>query len=304
MIWSLQLLRFAAALMVLFFHLEWSASGYKGVDLFFVLSGFVMFHVLRGRTAPPMRVFTWRRLTRIFPLYWLALLTLFGVEPFPVSGELLDTVLLVPGHHAQLNVSWSLSYELYFYLLVAVIAYAVPYRIQNLVYLVLMLTTTIFTVFNAVSGQFEGTILNFMLGGNTWEFLLGVLSGHLFLHSMEMRWKPVHDMVLIIVAILFVMVSFRFDHPCSQLVYGPLSFIIIMGLALREKNRGFPSPFKTTAGIAGDASYALYLFGPILTTLWEGNQSILVLLAILFSSLVGRFVEKPILHTLRSIVQK
>jgi exopolysaccharide production protein ExoZ len=73
---SIQYLRALAALSVVLFH-EAENSGYSfpvgqaGVDLFFVISGFIICVVTESKEADPSRFF-WRRLARIVPLYWCA----------------------------------------------------------------------------------------------------------------------------------------------------------------------------------------------------------------------------------------
>src|SRR6266550_3905557 len=86
MIWSLQILRFIAALMVVYVHASQTAfavtgsigiiphdiavMGHAGVDIFFVLSGVVI-----AKTAPGVSAaqFAWRRIRRILPIYFAAL---------------------------------------------------------------------------------------------------------------------------------------------------------------------------------------------------------------------------------------
>src|SRR3984957_156703 len=77
---SIQALRALAALAVVAYHaLQWDRGGFDvgraGVDVFFVISGFIMWHVTSGREVVP-GAFLWRRITRVAPLYWLAT---FGV---------------------------------------------------------------------------------------------------------------------------------------------------------------------------------------------------------------------------------
>src|ERR1700733_8255089 len=84
--YGIQALRAIAALMVVLVHADqlwvdrvvhrtesWT-NGASGVDIFFVISGFVMTVSLPGlrKFGHRVRVFFWRRLTRIVPLYWLA----------------------------------------------------------------------------------------------------------------------------------------------------------------------------------------------------------------------------------------
>ena len=75
---SIQCLRFAAAGLVVLTH---TSSGYFvygafGVDIFFVISGFIITHVMRQREPGS---FLLDRLTRIYPLYWLFLVPLVVV---------------------------------------------------------------------------------------------------------------------------------------------------------------------------------------------------------------------------------
>ncbi len=86
-IWSLQTLRFAAAMMVVYFHAANAAfsatgsygllpynfhtTGAAGVDIFFVLSGVIITKTARGLS---WREFAWRRFRRIAPMYFLVTL--------------------------------------------------------------------------------------------------------------------------------------------------------------------------------------------------------------------------------------
>ena len=137
---SIQLLRAAAALAVIGWHLVWVASafpgalpriphalafGYAGVDLFFAISGFVICHITEGRRFSPAR-FAARRWLRIAPLYalftGLAALAAW-IEP-AWGGEqlsplyLLHSISLLPMRALPfLDVGWSLEHEVIFYLL-------------------------------------------------------------------------------------------------------------------------------------------------------------------------------------------
>jgi peptidoglycan/LPS O-acetylase OafA/YrhL len=115
------------------FSPDWlTTAGAAGVDVFFVISGFIMVHTsLRpgrplNRPAPSAAGFLWRRAVRIYPLYWmacLAMLSLMGLGFF--HGRVLSAVdivtglALVPGGHPIIGVAWTLVYEVYFYLVFA-----------------------------------------------------------------------------------------------------------------------------------------------------------------------------------------
>ncbi len=145
---NIQALRGIAILLVLAYHLlrleekfspagrflpSFMRFGASGVDLFFVISGFVMATVIRGCFQDRNRItaFLYHRFTRIYPLYWfytLVVLGVFAVRPQWVNSsqghqfDLFSSVLLLPDERLPLvMVGWSLIYEVYFYLMIALL---------------------------------------------------------------------------------------------------------------------------------------------------------------------------------------
>src|SRR5947209_13034622 len=149
MLVHIQILRFVAALAVVAFHaLGLAPKGFEvpesavstalsygghGVDLFFVISGFIIFYSSRSAILSPAD-FLRRRVERIVPLYFLVIFI------FPLLALALPAVFATPGwytprHIAKslafisftdgappvIAVGWSLEYEMYFYLAVALL---------------------------------------------------------------------------------------------------------------------------------------------------------------------------------------
>ena len=122
---SIDYVRGLAALAVVFAHVDDRfAVGAAGVDFFFVVSGFVMAHVSRNRTPAQ---FLKDRAWRIFPIYWVIavpwlLLALSAGAITPLRA--LNSLMLWPhwfGYSSTfIGVTWTLVYELAFYLCVAV----------------------------------------------------------------------------------------------------------------------------------------------------------------------------------------
>jgi exopolysaccharide production protein ExoZ len=135
---SIQFLRGVAALGVLGFHAASRAGGSfgvgaAGVDIFFVISGFIMWVVTSRRTPKPGQ-FLARRAERIVPLYWLVTLAtataaILAPSAFPAmrptASHVVQSLFFIPhrdptGLIAPLIVpGWTLNYEIFFYLLFA-----------------------------------------------------------------------------------------------------------------------------------------------------------------------------------------
>src|SRR5829696_2873445 len=146
---SIQYLRGVAALMVVYTHasvqtqryadveLPFSAHGAAGVDIFFVISGFIMWMTTIGDTPTSKPLpFISRRISRIVPLYWVLTtgIVIVGlVRPDLLSStvitvwHVLASFFFIPYPHPADNGSlvpvlipgWTLNYEMFFYAIFA-----------------------------------------------------------------------------------------------------------------------------------------------------------------------------------------
>ena len=138
---GIQILRGYAAMLVVVTHLwstglvssalRFSRIGGLGVDIFFIISGFIMCYSLRDRVRPGDSVqFLKKRVIRVYPIY-LIVLTPFvvqylnqnagSVDPLLVIGNLLlaPSLSSSPEYRMLVGPAWTLTYELFFYLLFA-----------------------------------------------------------------------------------------------------------------------------------------------------------------------------------------
>src|ERR1700733_14126476 len=107
---SIQALRISAALLVFLFHMALLPSGFKGVDLFFIISGFVLSYTYYSRPSSfrtQRRRYFIHRLTKIYLLYWTVLILRYILKPYPLGLPLIGSILLLPGHYPVLSISWS-----------------------------------------------------------------------------------------------------------------------------------------------------------------------------------------------------
>jgi len=287
---------------VLLFHLGIIHSGYKGVDIFFVISGFVMYYTLFAKTRPGPVTFIIHRLAKIFFLYWMALTILYLVVPYRIDLSFIKTLFLIPGHSSVLNVSWSLSYELYFYFLIGMIVYLIPGKYSAAIFIALFIVSSSIILLSFTPYTFKGTVFNFLLGQNLWEFLLGILAGFLFTSSKNIN-QIVALAIAVISCLLLLIIDMPYSAPSSYLIYGLLSFGAVCFITIYEKEVRINTRIADIFKVLGDASYAIYLFGPIITVAIkitnDLSKATIILATIGLSILFNQEVEAPFLKWVR-----
>ena len=297
--YTLQLLRFIAAMLVLLFHLTLVSSGYKGVDIFFAISGFVMYYTLFVRNRPNALHFVVNRISKIYFLYWVAMFFMILIEPKYLNDLNMKNIILFPGHFSIIGVSWSLSFELYFYFVVGICAYLLPIKFSRFLFLFLLFTTTIVTAVNQYTDALLGTVINYGIGPNFWEFLLGILSAYLTVNFGKHLNPWISLFLASLCFILFLMISITYTDPLMFVVYGILSFFTIFFLTAYEQGLKINKKLCNLFQIMGDASYGIYLFGPIITIIIGPDSlhhKIMIILAtIVFSTLFNQIIENSFL---------
>lgn len=299
---SVQMLRGIAALLVLFYHIvsienlaltENPASadkeplmaglwmnGYAGVDLFFVISGFIMVYVTSaGRGAgASIAEFLFARITRIYPIWWLFAavmaayfyVTLGGPTRFhaPENEAVVSTgwhltasfLLLPQPTHPVLGVGWTLVHEMHFYMVFAILL-LLPRRWLPLG----LLGWGGAVIAGALSGQaaaLSGTLSELFFSPLSLEFIMGAFAGL----AVSSRLSPgMLPWLALALGVLAFIAGLALQPPPTAftliwgrvLVYGPPCALIIYGLAALEARGDFTTPGVLSA--VGDWSYALYL---------------------------------------------
>lgn len=294
--------------------------GLWGVDLFFVISGFIMAITTAGQT-PGIRaalVFWQRRIVRVVPIYWL-LTTLVVVVSLlapattgyrPSPDHVLASYLFIPMEDGRgvvsppLRVGWSLNFEMYFYLVFGCLL-LFPRR-----WLAPMLIGwTAFSVLLGLWLEPQAALPSMLTSTYLWEFTCGVGIGLLHLRGMVLG-RPAATVVTLAGfsgAIAGDVLGIGHDLlprllPAVAMLYGLLSIETGPGAGWFN--------FRRHAALAlGDWSYALYLTHilTLATTtavfhkigavhLVPGPWLLLsgVLAAIGVSAAVYRFVEQPL----------
>jgi exopolysaccharide production protein ExoZ len=324
MIRNLQGLRAFAALSVVHLHAAlqtpW-AVGQFGVDLFFVLSGFIMSHVCA--TSPDR--FMARRLVRILPLYWLATLAMFALavaapnESRATNAEpmhLLQSLLFIPYLKSPgqimpiLDLGWTLNYEMAFYAIVAA-ALALGLRRRATVAAAVAIAAGV-TVLNLIEPR--GIAAIFYSNWIALEFGLGVAVYWLTRPAVAARVPAMPAfaaLALATAALVLAEMGGATDSTATRLLFlGPPSAVLVAAAVLLERRHAVQNRLVL---LLGDASYAIYLSHVFTVQILyklalpriglDATGITAVLAAMLASAAVGiaihLWVERPLLKLLR-----
>lgn len=281
-------IRFFAAAAVVWFHYRadleavfpplralatWSGAGYLGVDLFFVLSGFILsYNYLPAFTrwdGPAYARFLGYRLARLYPVHLFTLALLVGLVGaaalrgnLPASdgyslSSLAQNLLLIQAWFSQAHSwngpAWSISAEWFAYLLFPLAAVAIN-RVSTAGKAVVGAAVSfaaMLAVF-ALRGFLPHALLQ--IGG---EFLAGCFLGRAYLLGFrtQVRWDWVVGAALLaLLAAIWGLVGLGW----SLSLVAPLFGLLILSLALAQ-GRGVVWLGRPWLLFWGEASYALYM---------------------------------------------
>lgn len=330
MLYNIQLLRFVAAMLVVLYHSAarlpandsvfqaifnaGESLGFAGVDIFFVISGFIMAHTSNNHSGMTDSFdFARRRLARIFSGYWpffiLAVIVFASYRPEHFAeSDLLKSFFLWPQplNHVLLEITWTLSYELYFYLLFSLlILFSSPRNRIGIILLTFagLLLFNLYRHFIADSFSPDNIYyLSFWSQFLSSPFLLEFFAGSVVSWWITRRPKGPAWSWLLTGSALFMaggwinealysgLIEQGFHVVPRVAVYGLPACMLMIGLVRLElaanhpaseqsggdRRAGIKAPARFSA-LTGGASYAIYLSHVlILTAVWNTGFNQLV----------------------------
>lgn len=345
MLQNIQLMRAVAAYLVVFYHAQAHINnlngnslethiGASGVDIFFVISGFIM--VFTSECRERSTTGFWKdRIIRIVPLYWLATLcmvalSLVGFSPSGLHGwdatSLFTSLFFLPtirpdgNFEPILSPGWTLIYEMFFYFL-----FGLGLLLRDQLRSVLVITGLFLALW--VTGRVfvpSSYTLAYYMSPLPLEFAAGCFLGLLYTRSNHFFAKRPHvvaislfviGIAVIISSDIFFRGMFMKVPEVRLLVFGiPAVFIVTAALILERSGRRYSGCFLL---LQGAASYAVYLFHPLLlqSTFKAGKIlavdmpvvslfiTLLTLLALIVvclgGTLIHLWIEKPLSSILR-----
>jgi peptidoglycan/LPS O-acetylase OafA/YrhL len=319
-------LRGLAALAVVLYHYEGVAFGtprhdrfFKlgelGVELFFIISGFVILLSLdKGQT---IKQFALSRFTRLYPAYWFSLLiagaALLAAGKFKADSFIVNTTMLQSfvGVRDAVEPYWTLGYELWFYLAMSAVAFFGHLRSITRIALFWLALCTLFKVvgywwppaahpaaWNLVIKVFRPDYFQFFAAG-------------IAICQIVNRRDVVLSWLLLVAAVLYTLFGHVGGTP--PLTYFSISALCAAAVLLAAKGR-LPMLETRVFVTLGAWSYSIYLLHlPIARLLAMGAQSlglapvvgviIAVPVCLAMAAAVREWIEKPALAWGRSVRQ-
>lgn len=283
MLYNLHLLRVIAALGVVYFHatsvaglkLDWDV-GSRGVDVFFVISGFIIAYI---GTSKPEQFFR-RRLIRIVPFYWAATLFVFALvvaapQMFRSTTSdvthLLASLLFIPHEagngemHPTLILGWSLNFEMFFYVVFA-LALGISRRWSPVI-CVAWIVAFVIAIHTFASGSpamsfyARPIVLEFCLGiGVFYVFQWGDARKPALVRIPGLRWGLLVIFLGSLAAIVGLEQYYPEDLP-RHIAAGIPSFFLVASALLIERLFGLTTRSRVIY-LLGEASYIIYLVHP------------------------------------------
>ena len=304
-----------------------AGSGARGVDLFFLISGFIITIVaLHGAELAPamkLRDFFARRFARIVPLMWLAIISYLLLQlafrhGVPPLVPYVHAMLLLPGDILPPHI-WTLRQELVFYLVFALAMLTVRLgRILMWLWLALPLVLIALGALPHDGGMVHGGVRMIASPSNL-EFGAGMLIGIIWLKRWTHRDFAAPIEPLLLLAIGFVVavavISWGVGHMTApgRVAWCSLLFAPLLFYAVHVRcPEGWP---RRIGELLGNASYAIYLFHPhavsgslgILTRLtpWMPRAALILIVVVIatgFGVAVHLLVEKPLVRYARILL--
>jgi len=277
MYYSLQAYRGIAALLVVLFHLGGTIAsdkyfnieyfsvpfsfGHYGVQLFFVLSGFLIFKIHKKDFSKPDRLSTYyrKRIIRIYPVFIIIFFLVYLVAYFSSLRDtlpldivtILKTILLLPQIQPPvITVAWTLQYEVLFYTIFSLFIlnrYSVYFVVAIFIYVGLVYTNTSNNIY-----------IDMLQNVNIYLFIFGMITAF-----MSDRYYSYVRLFMMGGGILtvFLIIDSWINHNLTDykiILAGLASSLLVYAGVIKERS-GFSFKKYKFIVLTGDASYSLYL---------------------------------------------
>lgn len=293
--YDIQGLRAIAVLAVLIFHInkEWLPGGFIGVDIFFVISGYLITSIILEQKEVNRFSFInfyISRIRRIVPAYYVLIFVIMLAVAFqyiPTDINIispsfknailfngnnyfkrLDTYFGASASENPLLHTWTLAVEMQFYLFLPVIIYFLPQKWAKYTVLAIVFALIAYSQYEINTGYKE--IIYFSLLARTPEFFLGALIPLFKVKSSEKNILAITGFLLILIALIYINENSPFPGLLALLPCTGAVLMIVSGNSLVNQKFLSSKPFV----FMGEISYSVYLWHwPVLALIRYETQN-------------------------------
>ena len=332
---TLQALRAIAALSVMFGHIlhevgvtnakrglgafkfdHFNFPYWSGVDIFFVISGFIMVYTSANLCAKPYgwKKFLVKRFKRIVPLYWFyttAMIVLVLLVPSlldkarPDFMHYLTSYLFIPYDRAAggikpiLSLGWTLNYEMFFYIVFAFLLFFSRPKLLKIISVVFIAMALSHYVWPS-----DLTVIKFWTSPIILEFILGAWIAHLYMGGVRIAayWRWILSALAVFTYFGFAFIPMDILVMAPRILPAVIAVCLVVAFTLPENS----TKIRVWHGLKllGDSSYSLYLahpffIGGVAVLAMRFNFSAVfqmvlsVLVCVMGSYIAYKIIEKP-----------
>jgi peptidoglycan/LPS O-acetylase OafA/YrhL len=336
---SIQFLRAYASVYVLVTHVfqhlgismpgGYFLAGAYGVDLFFIISGFLIY--LTTREHDSWKSFGIKRFFRIYPLYWFSFLIFSAFyilqQDFILNSiQIIQNIIMIPWddelttRSLLVNVAWSTVYEVYFYVVFTVLL-ILKLNKKTIIPLLLL----IFAVAKAITvlnlfGLNENGIVKFItsVAGRTHiiPFIIGILIAMMYQNKNIIqdikKYQKLGRILFVVLNIMYLVITISQYAQYKSYLFSTIIFTLWLYVDYLFKIN-YETKTSKLMSLIGDISYSIYLLHMLvilfvidvlkLDNLYVALTSS-ILITLLLSYSTYSFLEKPFIDTSKYLVKK
>ena len=325
MIKNLQILRAIAATLVMFFH--FNKYPYKiglfGVDIFFIISGFIIAVVVNKSTNN----FLMKRIIRVVPMYYFfttlliiliscnLILSKIDISPESIFKSLTFIPYTKNNSGPILSLGWTLNYEMYFYLLIFIST-----KISKKPKFILTLTSFIIIInillsFILSSTTFYNQYFNFYGNPIALEFIFGIII--YYVSNISDNINYFNKIIFLLISIISFLFLIKYDlekfNFNKTIFIGIPSSLIVYTFIIFESTINNSTKYLNFLFKIGNASYIVYLIHPFIISLFLKisfyynfnnfiNLIFILILTYIISIFLHNIFEKKIIYFLNKYV--
>lgn len=303
---GIQILRAIGCIFVILCHTKFFNRGSFGVDIFLVISGFMLIY----STQKNVDNFLVKRIKKIVPMYWImtivtAIFVCFLPELFN-SYEftwkyLFKSLFFIPYEHSGieqplLGLGWTLNYEMFIYVIFFIgIKLSKKYRgvITSIICCLLVLVRPMDNVDNFYIHYYGNDIII--------EFVLGMGLYYFIKHYEGILKKISANAYLLMSGVLFIVLWYVQDNSYRGFINGGIAALIFLCVFMWSIEKKFSS--KNIFVIIGNVSYYIYLTHIYVVRICEKCMNflpgfIIVSISIIASCFIGVICDRILVKTL------